>query len=89
MQPSPFTPICQSCGMPMKADKDFGTNQDKTINQEYCTHCYQAGQYTAPDITLDQMTKGCVGIMTQFGVPEMQAKQQMETLLPTLKRWKR
>lgn len=82
-------PVCQSCGMPMKIDSDFGTNADKSKNNEYCTYCYQNGQFTKPDITMDQMVKGCVGIMVKYGMPEKQAKKQAETLIPTLKRWKK
>jgi hypothetical protein len=79
--------MCQSCGMPMKIDSDFGTNADKTKNQEYCTYCYQNGAFTTPDITMEEMIQGCIGIMVKYGMPEEQAKQQMTTLIPTLKRW--
>lgn len=86
--PQNLLPICQSCGMPMKIESDFGTNADKGKNKEYCTYCYHDGKFTKPGITMEQMIKGCVGIMVKFGVPEEQAKKQMETLIPTLKRWK-
>ena len=79
--------ICQSCGMPMKIDSDFGTNADQTKNQEYCTYCYQNGGFTKPDITMEEMIQGCIGIMVKYGMPEEQAKQHMTTLIPTLKRW--
>jgi hypothetical protein len=81
-------PVCQSCGMPMKIESDFGTNADKTKNEEYCTYCYQNGAFTNPDITMEEMIQGCIGIMVKYGMPEEQAKQQMTTLIPTLKRWK-
>lgn len=83
-----FYPItCQSCGMPMKIDSDFGTNADNTKNEEFCTYCYQSGKYTNPNITIDQMITSCVGMMVKFGTPEDQAKEQMQQLIPTLKRW--
>lgn len=81
-------PVCQSCGMPMKIESDFGTNADKTKNEKYCTYCYQNGVFTSPDITMEEMIQGCIGIMVKYGMPEEQAKQQMTTLIPTLKRWK-
>lgn len=81
--------ICQSCGMPMKIDSDFGTNADGSKNEEYCTYCYQKGQFTNPTITMEQMITACVGMMVKFGTPEVQAIEQMEKLLPTLKRWKK
>jgi len=80
---------CQSCGMPMKIETDFGINVDGSKNDEYCTYCYQKGQFTNPGITIEQMINGCVGMMVKFGTPEEQAKQQMQALIPTLKRWKK
>lgn len=80
-------PLCQSCGMPMQKVLDFGTEADQSQSREYCTNCYQAGAFTTPDITMTQMIQGCVGIMVQYGVPEEEAKTQMATLIPTLKRW--
>jgi hypothetical protein len=38
---------CQSCGMPMKQDPQKGaTNADGTLNQKYCSYCYQEGKFT-------------------------------------------
>ncbi len=81
--------ICQSCGMPMKIDSDFGINSDKSKNEDYCTYCFKDGLFTNPNITMDQMIAGCIGIMVKFGTPEAQAKQQMQLLIPTLKRWRK
>ena len=83
-----FYPItCQSCGMPMKIDTDFGTNADSGKNEEYCTYCYQKGTFTNPDISMKKMIKACVEMMVKYGMPEDQARQQMTVLIPTLKRW--
>jgi len=81
--------ICQSCGMPMKIDTDFGTNTDGSKNEEYCTYCYQKGTFTNPVISMQQMIKACVEMMVKYGMPEDQARQQMTVLIPTLKRWKK
>lgn len=80
--------LCQSCGMPMKIESDFGTKADGSIDREYCTYCRQKGAFTRPDITMKQMIEGCVAIMVRYGVPEAEAKTQMSALIPTLKRWK-
>lgn len=80
--------ICQSCGMPMKIDSDFGTNADKSKNEEFCTYCFKDGVFTSPNITMEQMIKGCVGMMVKFGTPEDKAREQMQSLIPTLRRWK-
>ena len=84
-----FYPItCQSCGMPMKIDSDFGTNADGSKNEEYCTYCFQKSQFTNPNITMEQMITAGAGIMVKYGTPEDQAKKQVQELIPTLKRWK-
>lgn len=85
-----FYPImCQSCGMPMKIDSDFGANSDNSKNEEYCIYCYKAGVFTNPTITMDQMISGCIGMMVKFGTPKAQAQEQMKQLIPTLKRWRK
>jgi hypothetical protein len=80
--------LCQSCGMPMKIESDFGTRADGSTDRDYCTYCRQKGEFTKPSITMQQMIEGCVGIMAQYGVQEGQARTQMSALIPTLKRWK-
>lgn len=79
--------ICQSCGMPMRTDKDYGTKVDGTANYEYCTHCYKNGGFVNPGISMSDMINGCVGIMTQYGMNQAEAQAQMDALIPTLKRW--
>lgn len=80
-------PLCQSCGMPMQKPADFGTNADHSPTREYCTHCYQAGAFTAPDITMTQMIEQCVSMMIDQGIPTEDAKAEVATTIPTLKRW--
>ena len=39
--------MCQSCGMPMRKDpENGGTNTDGSKNLEYCSYCYQNGEFT-------------------------------------------
>ena len=38
--------ICQSCGMTMAAMQHFGTNKDHSLNKDYCSYCYQNGEFT-------------------------------------------
>ncbi|MDH7594145.1 MAG: zinc ribbon domain-containing protein [Methanomicrobiales archaeon] len=42
MEP-PHNPICQSCGIPLRRDEDFGTELDGSKSKEYCFHCFQMG----------------------------------------------
>jgi hypothetical protein len=79
--------ICQSCGMPMKRDEDFGTNRDGSLNKEYCKFCYKEGQFTDEGITLEQKIAKNIMIAKEMGMPEEQARQIAENSIPKLKKW--
>ncbi|MGQ9623414.1 MAG: zinc ribbon domain-containing protein, partial [Candidatus Caldatribacteriaceae bacterium] len=53
MLAQPQGPFCQSCAMPMVKPEDFGTNADGSPNGEYCRYCFQNGEFTAPDTTVE------------------------------------
>ena len=38
--------FCQSCGMPLQAEDQWGMNADGSLNEEYCCYCYQKGAFT-------------------------------------------
>ncbi len=81
-------PICQSCGMPMQKDNDFGTNLDNTKNKEYCSFCLKAGKFTDEGITMEQKIEKIVKIATsQLRVSETQARKMANDIIPSLKRW--
>ena len=84
--------FCQSCGMPL-TDTNKGTNSDGSLNNEYCSYCYQKGQFTQ-DFNMSQMIEFCAQFTDQINketgwnlTPE-QAKENMRQFFPTLKRWK-
>lgn len=78
---------CQSCGMPM-AEGFFGTNADGSESQEYCKFCWQNGEFTNPNQTLQQMIDLSVENMTQeLKMPEPQARTLANEYIPKLKRW--
>ncbi len=82
------SPICQSCGMPMKKDEDFGTNDDNSFHKEYCHYCFKEGEFTEPDLTLEQEINKVAGIaVEQLGMTEEQAKKMAVEIIPRLKRW--
>ncbi len=82
--------ICQSCGMPLKKDEDFGTNVDDSLNREYCMYCYQNGAFTDPDLTMDQQINRLVELAkTKLGMKEDLARETANKVLPNLKRWKK
>jgi len=87
---APKGPICQSCAMPMTKTEDFGTNADKTSNNEYCCYCYQNGTFINPDMTPAQMIDMCTSIMCKkMNMPESQARKIMQDCIPNLKRWQK
>lgn len=50
---------------------------------------YQKGQFTEPNISMQEMTGKCVKHMVEQKImPEKQARELMAKHLPTLKRWK-
>lgn len=81
---------CQSCGLPLTKETLFGTNADGKKNAEYCTYCYQDGEFVGKDCTMEQMIEICVKPMVKNcpGISENKAKKIMEEQFPTLKRWK-
>jgi hypothetical protein len=83
------TIFCQSCGMPLSKDDDFGTNTNGSKNEEYCAYCYKDGKFTR-DITMDGMIDICVPFMVEANkdMTEEQARKSMLEWFPTLKRWK-
>ena len=81
--------ICQSCGMPMKVEEDFGMELTGERNKEYCKFCYTDGEFTSPNITLNEMINKLVrASIDTLGLDEDLARKMAETKLPQLKRWK-
>jgi hypothetical protein len=78
---------CQSCGMPMRRDeKGGGTNADGSRNLMYCSHCFQAGRFTLPDISAQQMQIRVKGKLREAGVPGL-AAWLLARRVPKLARW--
>lgn len=82
--------ICQSCGMPMQKDEDFGTNADGTKNGEYCYFCFKEGMFTDKGVTMEQKIDKLVEIaVSQMSIPKEKARAQANEIIPTLKRWRK
>jgi len=79
---------CQSCGMPMKKDeKGGGTNADGSRSAIYCSHCWDQGRCTLPDITVGGMQDLVRGKLKEFGIPGFMAALFTRGI-PRLSRWK-
>lgn len=84
--------FCQSCGMPLENEEMKGTNKDKSINHEYCTYCFQGGDFTQ-NISMDEMIAHCSQFVDQINenastkMTKEEAVAQMKQYFPALKRW--
>lgn len=81
--------FCNSCGRPI-VEKDYGTKADGSKTFEYCIDCYQNGEFTEPDITLEEMvirkTKEMMAKNPRLA--EQQATGITAFFIPSLKRWR-
>jgi hypothetical protein len=84
----PEGPFCQSCGMPMGLLECFGTNADEAINEDYCVHCFQNGEFVDSKMTMEEMIDLSASIMAEkTKTPEAKAKEICWSFIPKLKRW--
>ena len=83
---------CQSCGMPLGfplTDEFFGTNADGSRNKGYCQFCFQNGNFTKQDLTMEEMIRTSVEHMTtQLEFPKEKAERLAHEIIPGLRRWK-
>lgn len=62
---------CQSCGMPLARDEQRGgTEEDGRKSKKYCSHCYQDGEFTQPDLTPEMMKARVQQKLVEFGFPK-------------------
>ncbi len=81
---------CQSCGMPMDAKSDRGTNADGSPSEDYCTFCFAKGRFKEPEMTMDEMMFIFYNLLTEeMGMSEQAAEKMTEDVIPNLKRWKK
>ena len=79
---------CQSCGMPLSKDKNGGgTEEDGSKSVIYCSHCYERGAFTLPDITMAQMQERVKGKLREVGIPGFMVGLFARNI-PKLERWK-
>ena len=80
---------CQSCGMPLSEEfGNLGIAADGTNIWEYCSFCFQNGDFTNPAQTLDEMIQSSIENMTtDLGMPPEKATELANSFIPTLKRW--
>lgn len=80
---------CQSCGMPMRRDeRGGGTNADGSKSGMYCSHCYEAGAFTLPNLSAAEMQGRVKSKLREVGLPGV-AAWFLARKVPKLARWKR
>lgn len=85
--------FCESCGMPMQAAEDFGTQADRKPSSEYCVYCYKDGAFTV-NCTMEEMIQQCAQFHEEFRDEEGKSYTREEAIVsmreffPMLKRWK-
>jgi len=73
--------------MPLKRDEQGGgTNADGSKSTTYCSHCYQAGQFVLPNITVEQMQARVKEKLVEFGIPGFLTGLFTKGI-PKLERW--
>ena len=82
---------CQSCGMPISADfGNLGTYADGSQTVDFCRFCFQDGNFTNPNQTLDEMIQSSIDNMTKdLQMPIEQATNLANSFIPTLRRWQK
>jgi len=75
--------------MPMQKNEDFGTNTDRSKNEEYCRFCYKDGKFTDEGITMEEKINKNIEIAKKIGMPEEKAREMANNIIPKLKRWKK
>lgn len=67
---------------------NFGTEADGSSSTEFCTFCYQNGEFTNPRQTVDEMVASSVDFMTSnLGFSAAEASELSNNVIRKLKRW--
>ena len=84
------TQICQSCGMPLDKDPNYGgSNADQSKSEKFCSFCYRDGKFLDEGITLKEKIEKNIQIaVMKMNIPENIAREMAERILPGLERWK-
>ena len=74
--------------MPLKRDeKGGGTNANGSKSITYCSHCYERGNFTKPNMTAEEMKVLVKGKLKEFVIPGF-LSPIFTRHIPTLERWK-
>lgn len=80
--------VCQSCGMPLHEEKNWGTKEDNSKTDEYCKFCFESGSFINPNLTMHEVIEKSVQMSRKLWVPEDKAREIASNTIPNLKRWR-
>ncbi|BDV03705.1 MAG: transcriptional regulator [Candidatus Hepatoplasma scabrum] len=79
--------ICQSCGMPLKKDKNGPAKEkDGSPSEKYCSNCYKNGEFTCPKCTVEDIKNKNKEEMKKRHFPNFMVNMYNKKL-PELERW--
>ncbi|MDY2777018.1 MAG: zinc ribbon domain-containing protein [Collinsella sp.] len=85
----PLSYYCQCCSMPIPDPALHGTEADGSLSQDFCRYCYDHGDFTAKNVSMDEFIEATAPMEAEaLGVSTDEAVSLMATLLPHLKRWR-
>jgi hypothetical protein len=73
--------------MPLELDTAKRPDIASPDDPHYCSHCYRAGRFVLPDLTVEQMQARVLTKLREVGVPESRARR-LTRRIPSLQRWK-
>ncbi|WP_241394734.1 zinc ribbon domain-containing protein [Clostridium beijerinckii] len=80
--------MCQSCGLPFNEEHaHFIAREQDGSESIYCTYCYKDGKFIHPNMSMKEMVELIIPVLGKV-IGEEEARKEMTTLLPTLKRWR-
>lgn len=85
----PMDYYCQCCSMPIPDPALHGTEADDSMSEHYCKFCYDHGDFTARNVTMDEFIEATADMEAKaLGISREEAVSLMATLLPYLDRWR-
>lgn len=85
----PMEYYCQCCSMPIPDPGLHGTEADGSSADHFCKYCYDYGDFTMKDVTMDEFIERTAPMEAKaMGISREEAVSLMGTLLPHLERWK-
>lgn len=78
---------CQCCGLPFPPVMR-GSNRDQSKNNDYCFDCFENGEFTDHQLTIQDMEKKLLTMARHRDEISIEEAHQTIRILPDLKRWK-